>query len=246
MEKFLPKILDFIFPRHCCICNRYLGDSPYRYLCETCSRGIIFLGSNLCQKCGYDFGEISFHGPKLCPRCRERGEREFRFRALRSAVRLNPFAKGLLHRFKYENGEYLAQDLCKIAQQNSAFMELIGDSIMVPVPLHWRRRFFREYNQSDLLAQRLAKLPIAMEVLPLLKRIRHRRPQVELRASERRTNVENIFTVNPKFKIPFSRKLVVFDDVVTTGATIDECCKTLQKYGFSNIYAATFAQTIKD
>jgi ComF family protein len=125
-------------------------------------------------------------------------------------------------------------------------MDFIADSVLVPVPLHWRRQFFREYNQSELLAKTLEKFPIPIQVLPLLKRIRYTRPQVELHASERHDNMRHAFRMNAKIKIPLDTKLVVFDDVLTTGSTINECCKVLQKYGFSNINAATFAQTTKD
>jgi ComF family protein len=125
-------------------------------------------------------------------------------------------------------------------------MAFIADSVIVPVPLHWRRQFFREYNQSELLAQTLAKLPIRTRVLPLLKRTRYTRPQVELHASERHDNMRYAFCVNAKIKIPLETKLIVFDDVLTTGSTINECCKTLQKHGFLNIHAATFSQTSKD
>jgi ComF family protein len=127
-------------------------------------------------------------------------------------------------------------------QENANFMEFMGNGVIVPVPLHWRRQFFREYNQSDLLARNLAKLPINSKVLRLLKRNRHTQPQVRLRASERRNNMENAFSINPKIKLPLDRRLIVFDDVFTTGSTINECCKVLKKHGFSNINAATFTQ----
>jgi ComF family protein len=162
---------------------------------------------------------------------------------LRSAVCLNGIAKKLILRFKYQNGEHLAADLCKIIQRNTDFMDFLADGVLVPVPLHWRRQFFREYNQSELLAKTLEKLPLRSRVLPLLKRIRHTRPQVELHASERQDNMRNAFRINAKIKIPLHSKLIVFDDVLTTGSTINECARALQKHGFLNTYAATFAQT---
>jgi ComF family protein len=243
MKKLFSALLDGIFPRCCCICRQYLFSSNYRYLCDQCFGKIIFPSHNLCQKCAYDFGVEHSRGPKLCPRCLETN---FHFRTLRSAVRLNAIAKKLILRFKYRNGEHLAADLCKIIQQNTDFMDFIGESVLVPVPLHWRRQFFREYNQSELLAKTLEKLPIHSRVLPLLKRIRYARPQVELHASERHNNMRNAFRINAKIKIPLHSKLIVFDDVLTTGSTINECAKVLQQHGFLNIYAATFTQTIKE
>jgi predicted amidophosphoribosyltransferase len=120
------------------------------------------------------------------------------------------------------------------------------DSVLIPVPLHWRRYFWREYNQSEFLVRELVKLPIRAQTLNLLRRTRFTRPQVELHATERCRNIQYAFRVNTSIKIPLNTRLIVFDDILTTGSTINECCRTLQAYGFSNIYAATFAQTYEE
>jgi ComF family protein len=125
-------------------------------------------------------------------------------------------------------------------------MALLEGGVLIPVPLHWRRAFKREYNQSEIIAKSLQKLSIDLEVLPLLKRIRHTRSQVQLHTRERLENIKNAFSINPKIAIDRDRKLIVFDDIFTTGSTINECCKVLQKHGFRNIYAATFTQTSKN
>jgi ComF family protein len=215
----------------------------FNYLCETCAQRIILTGENICAKCGHDFGEITAQTQRLCPRCLRS---EFQFTALRSAVRLNYVTRRLIHQLKYRQGKYLTEDFAKIMQKNVSFIALLKGSIVIPVPLHWRRTFKREYNQSEIIAKSLQKLPINVEILPLLKRIRHTPPQVGLRTHERRENVKNAFTINPKIGIDRDRKLVVFDDVFTTGATINECCKVLQNHGFRNIYAATFTQTSRN
>ncbi|MDR1303331.1 MAG: ComF family protein [Puniceicoccales bacterium] len=243
MKKLFSVCLDFIFPRHCCVCQQHLSASNYRYLCDSCARKIIFPSANLCQRCGYDFGADCSEGSKLCPRCLGQ---EFCFKSLRSAVRLSYVTRNLVHQFKYKNGDYIVYDLCKIMRKNAHFMAFIGGSTLVPVPLHWRRKFLREYNQSELLVRHLAKFPINSKVLHLLKRTRHTRPQVGLRATERRSNMQKAFAINPKIKIPLDTRLIVFDDVLTTGSTINECCSVLKKHGFSNILAATFAQVSRD
>ncbi|MDR3317181.1 MAG: double zinc ribbon domain-containing protein [Puniceicoccales bacterium] len=239
MKKIFSTLLDFIFPRYCCICYQYLSLSRYRYLCDKCSRKIIFPSSNLCYKCGYDFGAGESKEGKLCMRC---SLQKFYFKSLRSAVLLNYVTRELIRQFKYKSGEHLVSDIFKIIQQNNNFMNFIADSVIVPVPLYWRRQFFREYNQSEVLAHRLTKLPIHVQVLPLLKRIRHTRTQVGLRIAERRNNMRNAFAINPEVKIALDTKLIVFDDIFTTGSTLNECCNTLKKYGFTNIYGASFSQ----
>jgi ComF family protein len=215
----------------------------FKYLCETCAKKIVLIGENICMKCGHDFGEVSGQRPSLCQRCLHS---EFQFIALRSAVRLNHITRSLIHQLKYKQGEYLAYDFAKIMQKNASFMALLRDSTLIPVPLHWKRIFKREYNQSEIIAKSLQKLPINMEVLPLLKRRRHTPSQVGLRIRERQENVKNAFSLDPKIQIDRDRKLIVFDDVFTTGSTINECCKVLHKHGFHNIYAATFTQVSKN
>lgn len=120
---------------------------------------------------------------------------------------------------------------------------------MVPVPLHWRRYFVREYNQSELITRELVKQERSIKMLPLLKRKRYTRPQVGLNANERQSNVQDAFVLNEKIlkkaNISSDTKIIVFDDVLTTGATLNACCKTLIQNGFESVYAATFAQTIK-
>ncbi|MDR1591261.1 MAG: ComF family protein [Puniceicoccales bacterium] len=243
MVTWKERLFDLIFPRYCCICGEFLSTHNFEYICETCAKKIVFIGENICIKCGHDFGEVLGERPFFCHRC---SHSEFQFIALRSAVRLNHITRSLIHQLKYKQGEYLAKDFAKIIQKNATFMALLQDSILVPVPLHWKRVFKREYNQSEIIAKSLQKLPIDMKVLSLLKRRRHTPPQVGLHINERRENVKNAFSIDPKFKIDHERKLIVFDDVFTTGATINECCKILRKHGFHNIYAATFTQVSKN
>jgi ComF family protein len=238
-------LLDWIFPRYCCICGEFLTTHDFKYLCESCSKKIILIGTHICQKCGHDFGEISEKAPSRCLRCLY-SDSDFQFISLRSAVRLNYVTRHLIHQLKYRHGEYLAKDFAEIMQKNMAFMALLKDGILVPVPLHWKRIFRREYNQSEIIAKSLQKFSTNVEVLPLLKRTRHTLPQVGLRTRERRENVKNAFSINPKIKVDSNRKLIVFDDVFTTGSTINECCKALRHHGFYNVYAATFTQTLRN
>jgi ComF family protein len=243
MTTWREHLLDWIFPRYCCICGEFLVTHDLKYLCESCSKKIILTGAHICKKCGYDFGEISEEAPSRCLRCLGS---EFQFIALRSAVRLNYVTRRLIHQLKYKHGEHLAEDFAKIMQKNIPFMTLLEDGILVPVPLHWRRIFKREYNQSEIVAKSLQKLPANVEVLPLLKRTRHTPPQVGLHIRERCRNVKKAFSINRKIKIDRDRKLIVFDDVFTTGSTINECCQELRRHGFHNIYAATFTQTSRN
>jgi ComF family protein len=242
MKRWFHQLLEYIWPRYCCICEQFLETDDLRYICENCVKKIIFPSKNICPKCGSDFGEIGAGAQPLCTRCLLT---KFQFTALRSAVRLNGVSRKLMHQLKYKNGGYLAADFAKIIYKNLEFINFLKNSTLVPVPLHWARNFKREYNQSEILVMALRKLPIDVKVFHLLKRTRHTPQQVGLGTLERQYNVKNAFAVNQKINIPRDSKLIIFDDVFTTGATINECAKALRKHGFYNIYGATFAQTSK-
>jgi predicted amidophosphoribosyltransferase len=158
---WIKHILDYIFPRYCCICEEFLEADHFHYLCETCAKKIIITGENICAKCGHDFGEFTANIQPLCPRCLIS---KFQFISLRSAVRLTHVTRRLIHQLKYRHGEHLAGDFAKIMQKNNIFMALLRDSALIPVPLHWRRIFKREYNQSEIIAKSLQKLPINIDL----------------------------------------------------------------------------------
>jgi ComF family protein len=119
------------------------------------------------------------------------------------------------------------------------------DTVLVPVPLHWWRRWLRGFNQSELICERLAKI-YDCEVCPLLRRNHHTRRQFGLGARARWKNVGNAFQINElafkKMKIAKNRKITLVDDIFTTGATIEACAKVLVAAGFGHVEALTLAR----
>ena len=238
MISWIDRLLDIIFPRYCCICEEFLSNSELSYICPRCADKICLLRGHLCEHCGH-----LLNANQICPRC---AIYHYHFKQLRSAVRLNPYSRKLIHLLKYKNQTHIAKDMAKIMLKNPDFAQFIDHGILVPVPLHWKRQFFREYNQSAILISALTQLNLKnITTLPLLKKLHSTRPQVGLNALERQTNVAHSFGINLKIQIDKSCKIIVFDDVFTTGATINECCRVLKEHQFVNVFAATFAQTIR-
>jgi ComF family protein len=125
---------------------------------------------------------------------------------------------------------------------------LIGESDMiVPVPLHWSRLWQRRYNQSALLAQRLAKLSGLPRRVQLLKRVTATKSQGEMpSAKARRRNVRGAFRIDPRGKsIVNGRNVLLLDDVYTTGATVEACARELRRAGAAKVFVLTVARVVR-
>lgn len=117
--------------------------------------------------------------------------------------------------------------------------QLPAEATIVPIPLHWRRRLARGFNQSELIARPLAQCT-GQPVSPLLQRHRFTTPQATLKAQQRVTNVAGAFRVRPMREIPTS--IILVDDVITTGSTIEACAAVLRAAGVKYITAIALAK----
>lgn len=151
-----------------------------------------------------------------------------------------------IHNFKYESDTPLARPLARILSNALARDEnaaLDGDPLaLVPVPLHIERRKARGYNQSELLAHELSKLT-GWRVVKGLERIRETRSQVGLSAQERRQNIQGAFAWHDD-AVP--QRVLLIDDVCTSGATLSECAVALRNAGVEEVYAATVGKAVND
>ncbi len=173
----------------------------------------------------------------------------------RIAVRFDNTARRLIHMLKYQDQQHIAPQIAKFMLNSARDIlphtssKLNGDSpdpVICPVPLfHWRY-FVRRFNQADLLAINIAKLS-GLDYFPkLVKRSKYTKTQVGLNRKDRRKNVKNAFTITPKWqKIAQNRPIIIVDDVITTGATVDEIAKCLKNAGLGPIYILAFAKVIQ-
>jgi ComF family protein len=163
----------------------------------------------------------------------------------RAAVRYDDVARTLVHAFKYGDRIDLAPRMGRWMAQAGAEM-LKGADALVPVPLHWRRQWSRRFNQSAALAQAVSAhsgIPVAYDVL---KRVRATRQQVGLNQAERDANVQGAFAVPPEGKAAVrSRRLVLVDDVLTSGATVDTCARVLLRNGALSVDVLVFSRVVE-
>jgi ComF family protein len=144
----------------------------------------------------------------------------------------------LKYKFAYKIAEELAEAICDELKKRRVFEK---DFILVPIPLHARRKNWRGFNQSEEVGRILAKKMGWGFTSDFLVRKRLTKPQVGLRGGERRTNIKGVFALRPKYLMCNARYLI-FDDVWTTGSTINEAMKILKKAGAENIMSLTIAK----
>ncbi len=119
----------------------------------------------------------------------------------------------------------------------------LKNSILIPIPLYWTRKIWRGFNQAEILAFKISQKMESVDVLNLLKRIKRTKQQARLNKHERLKNTANAFVCLDEFSAKFSNKqIILIDDVVASGATLDAAAKTLQNAGFKNIKAVVFAR----
>jgi competence protein ComFC len=224
-----------LWPAQCMSCR----ESPVESggdLCSGCWEGIISVcGAQYCQRCGRDAGPYAICDG-VCSNCRDE---QIHFDGIaRAGVYAETLRRAIL---AFKNGQteldLVLGGLADSALKASPFFNEI--EMLVPVPLHWRKRFIRGYNQSYLLAKWL-KHPFA-KVSADLARIRYTKPQPDmLTPTARARNVEGAFAVRYRHQFA-DKKICLVDDIKTTGATLNECAKTLKGAGASKVFALVLA-----
>lgn len=231
--------LDFILPPRCGSCGtetlQPLG------LCSFCWEKLHFIGEPQCERCGYPF-EIAEISGILCGACMQKLASYDRLRAV---LRYDDVSKLLLMRFKHGDATHLAPLFVRWMAQ--AGQTLITESdVLLPVPLHWRRLLKRGYNQAALLAQGLSRQYRKVYLPHLLKRKRYTPSQGTKTVLQRLENVAGAFHI-PSFKRNFieGKKVLLIDDVYTSGATINECVKVLNHARVKGVNVLTLARVVR-
>lgn len=234
------RLLDLLYPRRCLVCGADLEPGRDALLCDQHRREIILVEDPMCDRCGAKmFAQAT--GELLCDECRS-SKRHFD-RAF-SATLYNDAMKALVHLYKYDMRQYLAAPFARwMIDFARRHINTIDLDAIVPVPLHWRRFQYRGFNQAVGLARPLSRefgLPVVKHVL---QRRRHTVPQVELGPKERIENIKDAFRVRRAERIA-GKRLLLIDDVYTTGATINECARVLRKAGAASVVAFTLTRPI--
>ncbi len=231
----------FIFPPHCVICKSPLEDGK-QSVCSRCLDEVMNEIKGTDPYC--PFCEKLY--PDLFDRCRRCSGRKSPGK-LYSLVPMTSNIREYLHAYKYFGRLEIAEGFAKRAYDLYNKAEFIKEiDLIVPVPLHRRKRLQRGYNQAEVFAGHLSELfgtPLADNAL---KRIKHTKSQTYLNAEQRFENVKGVFKVIDSKQIK-NKKVLLVDDIVTTGATLYECSRTLKKAGASTVVSFTIGRPeIKD
>lgn len=230
--------LDALFPPRCSACPRF---SRARF-CSRHAPTAVPLKPPFCRVCGSPFDPLAKHDP-LCAPCREA---KHSFEAARSAWVYDGAPRDAIHRFKYGGKSALAARLAPVLLDLLSTDDVLSghefDGV-VAVPLHPRRERKRGFNQSELLGRALAR-ELEVPFLPLLRRIRATPPQVGLSAKERGQNVQGAFALSPRETEPVNQRILLVDDVYTTGSTLRECAAVLLRAGAPSVCALTLARQV--
>ena len=231
-------MLDVLIPAQCLGCDTIV-DAPGA-LCASCWPTIRFIDRPYCDACGVPF-DFDVGAGALCPSCvRDRPEYE----RGRSAVVYDDGSRGLILGLKYGDRTDAVRAFARwLARAGS---DVLADAdVIVPVPLYWTRLLKRRFNQSALIANALGKLS-GLEVAPDLLIRSHRTPPLgNLSASQRLATMRNVIAMHPRRRRDLSGcRVVLIDDVHTTGATLRSCSRTLIKAGAGGVDVLTVARTV--
>jgi len=231
-------LLGMALPPLCPSCREPLGDGIG--LCAACWSKLSFIEPPYCARLGIPF--LYDPGPGLLSM--EAIADPSAYDRARAAVRYDDVARVLVHRFKYGDRLDLAPLMGRWMVR--AGREMLADAdALIPVPLHWRRLWARRFNQSATLAGTISKASGVPVVHFALKRVRATAQQVGLSKAERATNVQGAFRVPAEEKAKVAgRRLVLIDDVLTSGATVDTCARALLRAGAAHVDVLTFARVV--
>jgi len=218
-------VLDLVFPPRCALCGR-----PDTLLCGACIDTLPAASGDRCDIC---FMPASMGGS-----CRQCVASPPAFTSLRSAFVMDAGARELVHALKYEGLTALAEPMALLAAERIAAPDA---DVVAAVPLHRGRERSRGYNQAFLLARGYARLA-GLEVEPrALRRIRATAPLAKtMRREERLAIVEGAFAADRR--AVHGRRILLVDDVATTGATLDACARVLLEAGAASVHCITWAR----
>ena len=237
---FFRPLLDLFFPPLCHVCKAFIPEAGEIFICADCLNKIPFLVSPLCRLCGTPFATEAGRN-HTCGACLA----HVPFHVCRSSTILGGPIQDLIHSFKYGSRVHLGHPLGLLAANPlAAFCAESAPDVILPVPLHKKRLRQRGYNQSQLIGAVLAKKWRVPQEVGNLRRLRWTEPQTTLDANDRVANVRGAFDVREPRRLEGKRVLLV-DDVLTTGSTMRACVEALREAEVSAVFAVTVARGVQ-
>jgi ComF family protein len=230
-------VIDAVLPPRCLACGATVGEPDA--LCGTCWSAMTFFAPPWCAACGLPFPHPMGEGA-VCAEC-ARGRASWQ--RARAVLRYDKHSRRLVLALKHGDRTHITRALGRWMHRAGAEM-LAGADLLVPVPLHWTRLWTRRYNQAALLAHAIHRAggpPVAPDWL-----VRRRRTpsQGRLGPLARARNVGGAFTLKARRSVR-GKRLVLIDDVLTTGATVEECARVLRRGGAAFVGVLTLARAVR-
>lgn len=234
-------LVDVAMPPMCATCEERIGTRDD--LCPRCWRDVNFIRPPMCDRLGlpltYATGTRTLSSAALAdPPDYDRA---------RAVALFTPVVRRLIHGFKYHDQHHARRLVGRWLAQAGA--ELLAEAdVMVPVPLHPMRLLYRRYNQAAILAHELTRLTGVRVDATSLKRVKWTAPQAKRpSATERQTSMSGAFRIaNGRHGQIAGRRIVLIDDVITTGATVNACARALRKAGAAQVDVLAIALVSRD
>lgn len=231
LKRILNIILDILFPRTCPVCQKIVGDRGEK-ICRKCRPKLVYIKEPICKKCGKQLDSMIMEYCYDCnkkPHVFDRGVSCF---AYKNEI------KNSIYQYKYNNkreyAEFYTEEMVKT--QGEQLLRWNPD-VVIPIPLHKKRKKRRGFNQSELLAKGIAEYLNIPTAFSYIKRTTNTKPLKELNDKERKESLVHAFTTKSG-SCPWESVLLV-DDIYTTGSTVDAISGLLKAKGVKKVYVLT-------
>ena len=233
-------VIDLLYPPDCALCGA--GLQGHHSLCEACAGDLPRIVEPFCQTCGMAYEGIIDHAFE-CPNC---SGLSFAFEFARPAMLKDTRTLDLIHQLKYQRSLHLAHELGKLAAESFQNDPRLATALaekwpLIPVPLHRSRLIHRHFNQAEEIALGLSH-QTGLPVISALRRTRDTGTQTRLSRKQRMKNLQGSFEISKAGENLIGKNphgVVLIDDVLTTGSTVNECAKTLRREGIRKVGVVT-------
>lgn len=212
------KILDFLFPNYCGICGRKINE---RYTCENC----LNILECYTERALMHTESKAYYDKLLC------------------LFEYNGIMKKKMLQYKFNDKKYISKTFGEIIFYKLKKYNFKADYI-VPVPISKRRMFERGYNQSECISRFFSKLSGVKLIDKCLIKVKNNSMQSSLSAAQRKNNVKNVYDITNEEVIK-GKTIILFDDIFTTGATMNECAKVLKRAGAKEVIALALMYSVR-
>lgn len=237
-KKFFDGLVELVYPSniYCISCGNMIDDTRPYSLCDSCIRTMHWNNGKACEKCG----KILKEGYDL-PLCTDCMEIEHFFEKGFSCMEYGKAERELIHNFKYKDKAYLGRKMSEIMFDRISVEDIEVD-LVIPVPMYEKKQQKRGYNQAGILAKCLAKSMKVRYGNNILIRQIETEAMSSLGVEDRRENIKNAFTVKAKWgTMVQGKKILLVDDIYTTGSTVDACSDALLQAGAEQVFVFVFA-----